>query len=315
LILQLADGESTDRVATLQLRNLGRTPLRIVGVETSCGCTVVDELPKQPLPSGGAATLKVKVSLPDSGTKVTQLGIDYAASTTGRIVVPLELHGRKPDLPFARLRDAGISLPIADRTRSATRQLSIQTVEPAGEPPWIVGLRPQAPWLTAVLKGEPEMGPSDAGQVARTYHLEIMATLPADAADSEFAEIEFETNSATTKRPPNLRVVTTLTPILKAVPAQLTVLRNASSAEVVERKFAVIAAGAGPWDVTVDAALPLGITIEKLNTNIGDEQTVVVFLAAITPTQLADSSGRPSIHIVARGNADHVLYIPLIVND
>jgi hypothetical protein len=146
LSFQRTDGDTDRRTATLQLRNVGRTPLRIVGVETTCGCTVVDELPQRPIPVRGEVTLKVNVSLPDGGTKNTRLAIDYAGAASGRVVVPLELHGRRPNLPFARFRETGISLPITDRSQPVVRRLAIETVEQAGEPP--VDCRtPTAGWL------------------------------------------------------------------------------------------------------------------------------------------------------------------------
>jgi hypothetical protein len=314
-IIRFEEGESSERVATFQLRNDGQTPLRIVGVETFCGCTIVDQLPKHSIPAGSAAALKVKVSLPGSGTKVSQLAIDFAGSMTGRIVVPLELHGRKPDLPFALLRNTGVNLLIADRAQPVTRQLSIETVEKAGDPPWIVGLGSRTPWLTAALKGDPDVVATDAEQVTRRYWIDITATFPTTSEEPEFAEIEFATDSASTKRPANLRVMMTLAPVLKAVPAQLTISRKWADSGVLERKFAVIATGTGPWEFSADPHLPPGITVEKLKTTIGEEQSVVVFLTAIAAPHLIDTSAVKPIRITARSDADYALEIPLILTD
>jgi hypothetical protein len=275
----------------------------------------VDELPQRPIPVRGEVTLKVNVSLPDGGTKNTRLAIDYAGAASGRVVVPLELHGRRPNLPFARFRETGISLPITDRSQPVVRRLAIETVEQAGEPPWIVGLRPQAGWLTAALLGESEVQSGDSGQVIRKYHLEITAKLSAAAGDNESAEIEFETAPGVMKRPANLRVVSTLIPVVKAIPARLTVPRNLADSEIIERKFAIIAAGAGPWDVAVEDVLLAAIEVERLSTESGIEQTVVVFRAAIAPAQLADESPVPPIRIAVRGSSDHTIEVPVMLGD
>jgi hypothetical protein len=169
--------------------------------------------------------------------------------------------------------------------------------------------------LTATLLGEPETLPGDAGQVVRKYHLEITASFSAPAGDGESAEIEFETAPGAMKRPANLRVVSTLVPVAKAVPPHLTVSRRMVAAEPIERKFAVIAAGSGPWDVAVDDALPAGIAVEKLSSDSGAEQTVVLFRAAIATSQLADESPVPPIRIAVRGSSDHTIEVPVMLGD
>jgi len=45
---------------TFKFENAGKNPLVIASVKTSCGCTVIDNWPREPIPSGGKGEIEVE---------------------------------------------------------------------------------------------------------------------------------------------------------------------------------------------------------------------------------------------------------------
>jgi hypothetical protein len=281
LVYRLTDGGPDVRIAMLELHNAGPGPLRILGVETFCGCIVVTDIPKESISIGGKATLTLQLTIPGSGSKTAIIAIDYSARQAGRITVPIELHGKPPDLPYLLSGETGISLRIPDGQPSARRRVRFETREAAERPPWIMGLRSSVPWLEVTLPDEPEAVPADAGQVTRYYDLEIAASPAPGEADGRAVEIEWMTDQSIAKRPPNLRVTILQTTAIKAIPPRLMIPRDDQASTPIARQLALIANGSESWEMRTADNLPPGCTVNIVSTKHHPDQTVAIYQVTI----------------------------------
>lgn len=120
----------------LTLRNPSRQPLRLLGIDASCGCTVIDAPKTAFVAAGSEIAFTVRGTPPGVGEKHASIRIRTDSPSHPVIHVPVVLMGRELEVPFVTSMPDRLDLKTT-RQQPSAHEFSIRTLEPAGTPPWI----------------------------------------------------------------------------------------------------------------------------------------------------------------------------------
>ena len=175
----LPPNASRNQVVTIQVENTGRRAVRLAGVETTCGCTVAQEIPDDLIEPGGTQRVTLSARLPSHGTREAMVVIQTDPPTVGAATVELTLQGRTVQTPYVGILPGPIHLGSERPGGQVVETLQIETGESIGSETWLTGLTPSVPGpaveLLDVVDGRRN---ETAGIVARTYTFRLTATGP-----------------------------------------------------------------------------------------------------------------------------------------
>jgi hypothetical protein len=173
-------GEESTRRFTFQLRNTLATPVDIVEVATSCGCSVAEPLSQSRIPPGRALDLPIRAQLPRLGRQVVTISVNLRRGTeTAVLPLELRLEGAAPSvarvLDWPKFLDLWQDVPVATR-----RRFEIRTFEGPEGPPWLREVRPLASDVTAKIV-EQEVLHRNSSFTQRRYVAEVEVPVLASA--------------------------------------------------------------------------------------------------------------------------------------
>ena len=160
-----------------QLKNVGGLPVEILGVSSSCGCTVAK--PRENRIAPGASTpLEIEVHAGSVGRKDAVVGVTYGPETDRRVVqIPIAIHAK--EAPGTRVlfypRDLLVRLDVQGTTRT---EFQIRTLELKENEPDLLELtsaddRCQFRLVDVEVSSE-EPNPADkSNKIERNYRFEL----------------------------------------------------------------------------------------------------------------------------------------------
>lgn len=127
-------GRRTEVVrADFVLHNRGRSPVRIVGVRSSCGCTVTSVSPEVVGP-GERSIIVAESSVPPVGSRTTRMVVETDSIADRELILRLTVRGR--DAPPFLVGARGHLAFTADgpaHDLGSTRELTVTLIEPESE--------------------------------------------------------------------------------------------------------------------------------------------------------------------------------------
>lgn len=155
--------------ATFRLRNVGRSPVRIRSVKSSCGCTV-PELQADVINPDSFGDVEVHATIPELGEKTASISLSTDSPATPEVTLRLVMRGsRKP--PYLA-RAGGDVAYVGAWSMTDSREIIATTAEPPGphNPPLV---RCDLPFLQFELVDVEEKPSTDPSAVVRFYHYRV----------------------------------------------------------------------------------------------------------------------------------------------
>ena len=120
------------------LMNDGRKPITIRSVSTSCSCVAAGDYAGTILQAGQALKLSFLVTTPEYGVRRTRLAVIHDG---GGDPVEMDIEAKGiGKLPVVRYIRNGSPTFLALRTLGDEERITVQTYEPSGAAPWIIGM-------------------------------------------------------------------------------------------------------------------------------------------------------------------------------
>lgn len=179
----------TPQVATFWLRNQSGQDVTIQGVTTSCGCSMVEELPTSTLQPNQPLPLRIQVSPPSFGKRdVVVLVKLQSGEAQQNLPLTMELTGRP--MPGDRVIESPTHLDLISYGESSLeRRFEIVLLESEPDQSWLVDLDSGSTSVRAeILDSTSE--PLDLGRLKRTYQCRVSAILDESQPDEVWQSTE-----------------------------------------------------------------------------------------------------------------------------
>jgi len=212
-------------VVEVTLANRSRRPVTVDRLASTCGCTAAELAVANPIPPGGAAKVRLKLSIPSVGDQQSTVNAFVTGSAAPAAALRLILHGKDIEPPTVWAAPPRVMLTGDEPGGIAVREITITTLEAAGEPQWLVGMTvpKHVDWLTAEVRGSPIEQPIGTMSVLRTYQITLRGQLPASPNASAYADVSLDTLAGGTRPPPTIAVVSRAEPKLYFSPSELVI--------------------------------------------------------------------------------------------
>lgn len=157
----------------VRLENVGRLPAVILGVSSSCGCTI-GTLDAKQIGAGRSTVLKAVIHASSIGRKVATVDLEYESSMKRkfvRIPVVMNVSETSGTRVLSYPKDV---LAQCDVTHGGQTEFEIRTLEKAGVPPDLIEVRSADERCELRLLGMEPSAPDRNGKVERTYQIELI---------------------------------------------------------------------------------------------------------------------------------------------
>ena len=247
--------------ATVTVRNDGRGPLRITGVDTSCGCTTVRGVSRPLLAAGESTKFEVSLSPPARGKKQTRVTVSTDSRLEPKASVPFLLRGALPPTPSVVECPKRLTVEFV-AVEPATTELVVRTAETPGTPPWLAELRDAFGRSLSAVSAREEIESDDVEGVVRVYRLALTVPAPAPDTPDDVLDARLVTVGGD-EVGPVVRIARRSRPALEPQPSRVFVnLSRMSDGPVV--RDVVLRRTAAEGGLTVDANLPPWLTVETI---------------------------------------------------
>lgn len=281
----IGDGGGVTRVVPVTIKNNSNHVIQIETIETSCGCTVVENWPKGPISPLAESKFDVSVSLPDFGRKSSQLKITFVEDSAPHTIV-FDLHGKSPEVPRLKAPLQRVSLKWTSISEDIDRRFAFQTLEKKSSVPWLCGVWTDVEWMNAELTLSSERESKYDGLVERAYMLNVKCRWPLSLpGTSGISKIFFEVSHAEPAVDPWV-MDAVLVPRVRSIPSRLVYSPSSIPCE-----FRVLLISEPPLVVeNVRFAERTGMTVEAISTSATLHDDRKVFKLNIDPSQFICTS-------------------------
>lgn len=263
-VFEISSSASAERRRiVVRLRNDSRETVKILAVNSSCGCTVTDDLPAEPIQPGHVAQFPVVVSPQQFGTKQIMLTINTDSALTPIVQVKITVRGNSIRPPFVAAAPSQIRLIGHKPNEKIDQEFAIQSVESHGDPPWIQEIQSSDPSIVCTLLRPPEVEAPVAGLIRRTYQFRVCG----DLSDRQMiaTPLTIISSSPSTRPLMPIWVNLSLEPTIRVMPSVLT-LRTSSTEAAIQREVLLVTESMPSWNCKLDDEnLPLGITVSSVS--------------------------------------------------
>lgn len=126
--------EDAGQPFVFRIQNTSTAPVRIVDVETSCGCTVVTGVAGRFLQPNETVEVRVQVSPPTIGEKTSRLTIRTIPAQSSPAVVSVTLKGKDLVPPYITYCPDVVSLTGTTTSSEVVTGFEVHTVEQTASP-------------------------------------------------------------------------------------------------------------------------------------------------------------------------------------
>lgn len=298
----LFDGtDDIEDVASIQIANRGPTPIRVLEVTSSCGCTLADPIEQPDLEPGATTLLRIRGTPPTAGERRAFVDLECDLPQSKRTRIEVHLKGKPIPLPSLKHSPETVFIrgPREDVHES---HFEIETIEVSGTPDWLgqpTGI--PAPFEIH-LEHRNEAPSRDAGQVQRTYRYQVRARIQSGTTHETHIALH-----ADGTKPVTIKVIAEHIPALRAVPAAVFWQIDSTRQLPVSRQIALVASNnATP---TVTTFKPVRPAVNWLDANVIEStesaESRVLAHVRITITALPDvSSGHSTVLTIETNHPD-----------
>lgn len=306
-------GASVPLRIVAHLRNTSHQPIEILNVKSSCGCTVPDPLPTQPVGPGKTAELPIMVSPAEFGTTHITLTIATNSNSTPSIPVKITARGKTVHAPYVAF--APLQMRLAGNQPDATieQEFTIQAIENRDAGPWIQAIKTRDPSVKCEIVGTPDDKTYLGEIIRRIYVIRVQGKLA--GRNSIIAELEIATATPATRPVAPIWVSVLYEPAVRAVPSLLTVHEEAA-VTVLHRDILLMTESTKEWIWRVASVdLPPGISIMKVP---GGEDSSSQRFRVSMDHEFIEALGKSADHrVILRFStgieADPVVEVPVVL--
>ncbi|MBI1315103.1 DUF1573 domain-containing protein [bacterium] len=293
----------------LALANTGGTPVRILEVQSSCGCTIVDGDVPSVIEAGERASIPLRVSGSFYGAKDVRVTIRTDAERNPVQIASFRVAGKKLQPPYATQKSYVFRTEVERIDQEARTSFTIRTLEKKDSAHWLSALECSDSDATAIVKLEDERPFVDA-TVERRY--QVSFSIPSMVSHPQGARFRLmpvlERPSA--KPGPTVVVEVDVVHPLQAFPASVTLRAEREKRSV--QQLLIAARHNRPVAVSVQSDLPAGLQVTPRQTGKGSSMNGQVFSIevdwdALEPatdeldlTFLTDDTACPSVTVPVR---------------
>lgn len=211
----------------IKLVNSGTTVVVIDGIESSCGCTVISDIPRNKIQPNDTAQFTIRMFGPSHGSQAATVRVRYHSSSNvyDSIVIPITMHGRPLECPHVILSPSNIELRGYEPA-DFRREIVIQSRE-CGGVPWITGVRCDSDEVSAKVIDSHVAQTGTSGEVLREYRLEVVSKRPTSPGHRAFATAYLETASEPKRPTTPIRISCEWSRIVRVFPESV-VIRGVS---------------------------------------------------------------------------------------
>jgi hypothetical protein len=206
---------TTEFVAAVNIKNIGKRRVQLINVTSSCGCTLAEPPDKDQLEPGESTTLRISGNPPGAGEKQSYVQIESDCDNGAVTRINVVLRGQ--ELPVPRIAYAPDKVTLqSHRAEMHTVKYEVQTIERKGSSNWLTKRFEVPTPLTVIVDGPRESSYDDDALVRRAYTLSISGPVDPEAPIDLRLAI-----STTTSQTIPLRITSEYAPPVKAVPNTL----------------------------------------------------------------------------------------------
>jgi hypothetical protein len=168
--------------AEFTLKNSGKRSIRIVSVDTSCGCSVAQPLETQSMTPRAAQSLVILGEAPTFGTRNVSIDIKATDSLdpSQEQTVQLQMKLIGKSLSASRVFDLPTMIELyTDSPKRMIRRFEIRTIEESEARTWIKSVTCDLPQINAKIVSI-DSSPRPNNAVQRTYTCEVSYAGPSD---------------------------------------------------------------------------------------------------------------------------------------
>ncbi len=240
-VIESTEKLSPDGEVVLRLFNDSKTEIGLLGVESSCGCTLAEPLEIETLAAGQSIALRLRVAMPTAGVKsVTVTARFRSQGETSTTAAVLELKGKPEVPPFFHYSQLSIRLVGKKPGENLSQRFELMTCESPEAPFWVSGASTGTEEFGVQLVGVPkEIKLEDPRLVRRTYVFLVEATMPT-VPRSMRGNITIATTSESDYRSV-IPIVIEYQPAIRSVPPVIVIPANELvGAGVLKKQVAII---------------------------------------------------------------------------
>ncbi len=231
--------ENADQPLVFQIQNMGSAPVRIIDVETTCGCTVVSGVAGRFLQPNETLEMQVQASPPSIGEKTSLLTIHTAPAQSSPATVSVTLKGKDLVPPYIAYCPETVSLSGAMTSSEVVTDFEVHTVEQTASP--LLLLREQYKdtdlriWFDSDPREEPLFG-----NVRRIYKFKAAGRLPQNCEQVQKYRHAFATTTECSQPKKSVSIESQVVPLVRVIPSVVNFVVTQASLNSLERTIVLI---------------------------------------------------------------------------
>jgi len=272
-----SESQSSHELAVIRVKNTGSSPVAIAGVNTGCGCAVVNDLPQVPLITGEITDITIRVRMPEFGEQRLVVSLETSPPSTTVLQAVLMLHGKSWPIPklVHPLEDMRISNV---RSGIATLTFAVQTWEKPGSEPWLRGFQSDSNLCRVMLSEPPVEKELTTGLVERRYLARLEVDAVASPEELQIVSVvpAFNPQAAIDA---SFRVLIEAKSKIRAIPAVLNVSRDS----LPTKRQVLFVSDPADWTCHAGEAWPEWVRLEAIDNISSPTQRAFRLTLAILP--------------------------------
>ena len=241
VIAREGDTSAESSRVTFTLVNRGRRPVRITKVETTCGCTVADQLNGVSVKPEESVSFKVSAAPPHFGHKETFVVIHTDVEKDPQLRIRVLLKGQEVRPPYIDSAPREIRLEGSRGGEIVSREFEVRTIERRESAAWLereqaIGSEFKAYWCDPPI--DKKFTDDD---VARTYQIsDWKSRTPSSANAPSRAFLDLRGKRLAEKPFDVISVMASLVPRIRALPREVFIIIPPSGSVSENHNIAIV---------------------------------------------------------------------------
>lgn len=234
--------------------------VRILEIETSCGCTAAGELETRTLAPGASVRLPLSITPPEHGSRIITVRVTTDHPTQRIVMFDIRSSGSTQDLPKLVRVSSSIRLTGRQAGERLSEEFALKTLEEKNSRPWIDQLKTDSSDI--LLQSLPIMEERALGGegIWRTYPFRVTVPCPqlVNQRRENLLTLQFSRHPEGGTSP--IRINAIREPMVKLIP-EIVNFAFALTDSPMERIVIMDSEQVSDWSFRLVAELPPGVTI------------------------------------------------------
>lgn len=297
--------EDADQPLVFRIHNRGTAPVRIVDVETTCGCTVVTGVAGRFLQPNETVEVRVQVSPPTIGEKTSRLTIHTIPAQSSPTVVSVTLKGKDLVPPYIAYCPDVVSLSGTTTSSEVVTGFEVHTVEQIASPLLLVREQYKDSDLQIWFDSEPREEPL-FGSVRRIYNLKAAGRLPQSYEQIKKHRHTFTTTTECSQPKKSVSIESHVVPLVRVVPSVVNLVVPQDSSSILERTIVLIDSRAVAERIGFEPKSDKEwVRVESAEVENQEERSLHTFKIVVDPRNLVHDADRSAFRSQVTFSSSH----------